>query len=208
MILKKFSAAIATAALLGNIFTPVAFADTNITISGNGTDSYNKAKVSDSNTTVVEQSNVSTVGTEVYSSANTGGNTASGNTGGDVTIDTGDAKNKTTVDVTTGGNVAAVSSCCGCKGNTTININDNGSRSTNKTKVESYKTTFVGQSNYSDVWTKVKNKKANTGWNQSSDNTNGTVGITTGNAKNKTRVTVVTGDNTAIISGCCCDQVL
>ena len=52
------------------------------------------------NSVEVKQINKSFVLTGVLSVAGTGGNTISGNTGGDATINTGDATSKVTVEVT------------------------------------------------------------------------------------------------------------
>ncbi len=52
----------------------------------------------------VTQTSKTTVWTGVEQSANTGGNSVSGNTGGDSTVVTGDATNSVTVTVTGGDN--------------------------------------------------------------------------------------------------------
>jgi hypothetical protein len=209
MIIKRFVTGIATAAIVSNLFALTAFADTNVTISGNGANSDNNAEVSNSNTTVITQSNSSVVGTVISSDANTGDNTANGNNKGDVTITTGEAKNRTKVNVQTGSNDASVTSCCGCEGNTTLDINGNGNKSDNTAKVNTANTTVAQQTNSSKVWTILSNK-SNTGGNKANNNNQGNVSITSGNAKNKTKVRVQTGGNSLETTACCgaCNQAV
>lgn len=207
--IKKITTGLATAAILASAIAPMAFAADN-EISGNGDNSTNKIILSDTNTTVVEQSNDSTVGNTISSVASTGGNKANGNTGGDVSITTGDASNTTTVSTTTGGNIANIASCCGCKNGGSNLISGNGADSYNKVKITLSNTLIAGQGNSSLVSNSVSSK-AKTGKNKAKKNTNGTVNITTGGATNTTGVTVLTGDNTLTTTpGCCqancCEQ--
>lgn len=195
--MKKIGYSLATAAAtLGFLATAgMAFADTTADISGNGVDSTNTIIIKNKCENVIDQTNKTKVNTEVTASANTGGNSASSNTGGDVTIDTGNASNTVTVDVTGGSNTATVPSdqCC-CQSTTDTIISGNGDGSTNYVKVKSKKLSVVTQ--YSK--TKVKTKtwlKAKTGKNIADDNTGGSVDVTTGNADNTVDVTVTGGGN-------------
>lgn len=72
---------------------------TDVEISGNGAFSHNSVYVVNSSSSSVKQSNTTVVGTYVYTSASTGGNSSSFNTGGDSSIDTGDASNTVVVEV-------------------------------------------------------------------------------------------------------------
>lgn len=87
----------------------------------------------------INQSNKTKVITVISAHANTGGNSASGNTGGNVSITTKKAKNKVTVTTTGGSNIANVgsSSCCSSSssGSTNITISGNGTGSTNTVTV-------------------------------------------------------------------------
>ena len=105
---SKLSTGFATGALLLASFAPAAFADINTTISDNGADSSNTINVTQSNTVKVNQSNTAIMGNFVYGSANTGGNQANKNNGGDVAIDTGNATVNVTASNMNGGNVAIV----------------------------------------------------------------------------------------------------
>ncbi|MBI4080862.1 MAG: hypothetical protein HY430_03785 [Candidatus Levybacteria bacterium] len=196
MLIKKIATGVATAALLTTSFIPAAFADTTGEISGNGSGSTNKIIVNENCSNIVDQTNITKVKTTVHATANTGGNTASGNTGGDVTIDTGAASNAVTVTVTGGNNDATVNSCCCSTGNVDATISENGTDSYNKIKKNSSNSTLVSQYSKTKVKTKAKKLKAKTGYNKANDNTGGTVGITTDDASNTVDVTVDAGHNT------------
>src|SRR5258706_10580666 len=103
-----------------------AFASTSVTVSGNGEDSHNIVKVKNHTKTTLNQSNVSGISTWVSSSAKTGHNKANSNTGGDVTVASGNADS--TVSVTTGGssNDGFLPSPCGWENDgidVTISVN-------------------------------------------------------------------------------------
>jgi len=181
-------------AILMTAFAQGAFADTTVDISGNGSDSYNKVKVKNENTTVVDQTNVTKVTTVVDASASTGGNKANSNTGGDVTVDTGDASNTVIVTVLGGSNTASVDPCACEPGNTDVTVSGNGEGSTNKTKVKNSNATYVGQYSKTKVYTYAY-LKAKTGKNKASKNTGGTVDLTTGGAENSVDVLVTSGSN-------------
>ena len=178
---KKFATAIATGALLLNTALP-AFADVTLEITGNGSDSYNKADVDVNQTTVVEQSNTANISNNVTANADTGKNDANRNTGGSVSIDTGDAS--TTVGITNevNSNVAEVQ-CC--EGDVDVLISGNGDNSTNKAYVDVNQDqgsgTFVDQSNYAKIDNDV-DADSNTGKNDANRNTGGVVSIDTGDA--------------------------
>lgn len=101
---------IATAGLIatGALIAPVALAETSCTISGNGSGSSNSCTVRVSGgrscrpnrcgSTGSATVNNATVKNKVRVRQNTGGNTANGNTGGSVSIDTGN--NTATVTIT------------------------------------------------------------------------------------------------------------
>lgn len=192
---SKIAAASASAVILSGVFANGAFA-ADLQISGNGAGSNNKIEVSSSNETVVEQGNAMIVVTAVSSSANTGGNNASGNTGkGDVTIDTGNATSTVTTTVTGGGNEATLPEGCGCPDDATVKISGNGKNSTNKVKKSKSDSTYVGQGNFLGVGTFVSSK-AKTGKNKAKNNTGkGAVDITTGTSNSKVTTTVTGGGN-------------
>lgn len=178
---RKVATALATGALLLGSFVPLAFADTTLQISGNGTSSDNNINVTSNNTTNVTQTNEANIHNDVTADANTGNNQANNNTGGTVSIDTGNATS--TIDVTNraNANVADVSNCGGCVGNTDVTISGNGSFSNNRVNLNSSNQTTVNQTNTSDIHNEIRTE-AETGDNRANGNTGGDVSITTGNA--------------------------
>ena len=126
---KKLASAIAAGALLLNLATP-AFAGITIEISGNGSDSENEAEVEFEHEVEVNQQNWADVLNDVEVEAETGGNEAEDNTGGDVSIETGDAETNVTVSNSLNSNVAEVDACC--LGDVDALISGNGSESSNE----------------------------------------------------------------------------
>jgi hypothetical protein len=199
---KKVMIVVASAALLLNGLGPV-LASTTILVSGNGSDSENTAKVDVTHTTSVVQSNNAEVSNTVDAKATTGGNEAKGNTGGDVSIKTGDAGVTVSANTTVNSNAAKVD-CCNT-GNTNVEISGNGTNSENKVNLDSGKTSndanvLVQQTNSSDVKNRV-DAKASTGDNKAKDNTNGDVSIETGDASTSVTLDTTANANSAQVGG-------
>lgn len=194
MIFKKLGTVIATAAILGSVMAPAAaFADTN-TIRGNGADSDNKIETENKTETIIIQENETVALTFVAASANSGGNSASQNTGGDVSIETGKAVNNVDVSVTGGNNVANVENC-GCPEGTTDNlIKNNGADSKNSIKDKKSNKTDVGQGNATFAGTGIF-VRANSGDNKANKNTDGSTSVTTKKSSNSVSVVVKGGHN-------------
>lgn len=191
----KITTAVATAGLLATSFAPAALAATDITVSGNGADSTNKVKVKSSHVMKVKQMNVTSVGNNVVIGQNTGGNTASKNTGGNVSIDTGKAEATVTNNTTTGGNSAVVNGC-GCPdSDLTIDVKNNGADSTNKVKVSNKHKVKATQKNTTMVVNGVVVGQ-DTGNNTADKNTGGDVEVTTGDADATVTNTTTVGVNT------------
>lgn len=188
----KIGTGIASAAILVSAFAPAILATDGgtIDITNNGADSTNKVKIQNNCTVSVNQTNISTVGVDATVRANTGGNTASQNTGSGVSIDTGNATASATITVAGSTNDATVPSCCECQSTpSAILIDNNGAGSTNKVKETTTNSQIVGQTNVSTVGVKAK-VKAKTGKNKAKKNTGGTTDITTGNASSTLGVIV------------------
>jgi hypothetical protein len=194
---KKFVTGIATVALLANGLAPVAFAGTTIEITGNGAGSENWANVSQENTTSVQQSNTATVSNTVESTAQTGGNNANLNTGGEVTVSTGNASSQTNVSNTLNSNQAQVD-CCAA-GGTDVKISGNGADSKNTVKLEQESKTNVNQDNDAHITNDIESY-ASTGYNDAVKNV-GDVMIHTGAAKTDTSVSTVANVNSARVAG-------
>lgn len=194
----KVTTGLATAGVLAASFAPAAFASTDVSVVNNGALSGNHVSVSNSSSTSVSQTNVTTAVTSVSSNANTGGNSSSFNVGGGTLIDTGNATNTTNVTVSGGNNVANLPENCGCEEDTTVDVRRNGAFSHNSVDVSNRNKTRLNQQSYTTGLTKVKTS-ANTGKNRSSFNVSwgGFNDIWTGNASNRVDVMVESGNNTA-----------
>lgn len=193
-ILQKVGAGVATGSLFLSLATS-AFAANSVTISGNGTNSHNTVKIKNVKKVTVSQTNVSSVVNGVSTTNSTGGNKANGNTGGDVTVTSGDATS--TVTITNNGNTnGAIVPTCGCEnpGDTTIGITGNGEKSHNKVTVTNKDITTVSQSNVSETSTSVVISNS-TGGNKANNNTGGSVDVTSGDASSTVTVTNEGGTN-------------
>ena len=204
-LLYKVASGIATASLLASSFAGVALADVNLEISGNGSDSDNNIDVELNNLTVIEQTNTANIQNNVEIFANTGNNEANDNTGGDVGIDTGNAKAEVNVSNTANSNVAEVNGCC--PGDITAEISGNGTDSDNQIDIDvcAYNDecgTFIEQTNEANISNNVA-VELNTGDNEANDNTGGDVEIDTGNAEANGGVTIsnAVNSNVAVVGG-------
>jgi len=79
--------------------------DDTLKISGNGDKSSNTINVTNVSSSSTTQVNKTLVVNGTFVLQNTGGNSANGNTGGDVTVSSGNANSTVTNDTTVGGNV-------------------------------------------------------------------------------------------------------
>lgn len=190
---SRLTTAIATGAVLLNAIAPAAYAGTEIVISGNGAGSDNSANVTQNSTTNVSQSNTAFVSNNVSSNATTGNNNANFNTGGNVTIGTGNANTTVNVSNDLNKNFADVK-CCPA-GNTTVNVSGNGSFSNNTVNLTQNSTTNLTQGNAANVINNVS-ANARTGGNGAGFNTGGDVVIVTGDAN--VNATVKTAANTNV----------
>ncbi len=198
----KFATAIATGAVLLNALAPLALADTNLTISGNGSSSDSDVHVTSSNSTSVVQNNTANVTNTVNTTANTGNNRANDNTGGDVTVNTGAASSTVDLSTAVNRNEASVSGCgsCGTAGNTKVTISGNGSHSDNDVRLNNSGSTQVFQTNDAIINNNVDNRE-NTGNNDANRNTGGTVTVLTGNATSNTSIDNRANANVVMVGG-------
>jgi len=191
----KFGAGAATAALIGSTFAGAAFANVDVTIKNNGNGSSNRVKVSQNCKVGVSQTNLTFVGVLANVSADTGDNNANGNTGGDVTIDTGKATSSLNVDVGGSINTAEVPGCCECfSGNSTATIKGNGNNSSNRIRIKKSVRKHVRQTNVTIVGV-AASVNSDTGDNTANGNTGGNIDVTTGNANSSVDVTVGSSEN-------------
>jgi len=190
---KQIVSAVAAGAMLLNVAMP-ALASTEIVISGNGAGSDNWSTVNQTSNTTVTQNNTANVTNDVDADAKTGGNDANYNTGGDVTIDTGDAKVEADVNNTLNSNSADVQCCAG--GDTNVEISGNGAYSDNGVELKQNTTTKVTQGNNAYVTNDV-DADAKTGWNDANGNTGGDVTVKTGKATVDVDVATIANVNSA-----------
>ena len=189
---SKIAAGFASAALFTNLVVP-AFASTDVEVSGNGAKSDNEVTVENTNTVDLKQTNNLNVVLNITSKALTGGNKASGNTGGSTSITTGDATTETTVAVAGGDNKATVPSC-GCESDDAVKVSGNGKKSDNKVTLKNKKELKADQKGDVSVTGNITSK-AKTGKNKAKNNTSGNVEIETGTSVSTTEVGVISGSN-------------
>lgn len=192
----KLGTAFATFSLMASVMAPAASADTMVTIAGNGNNSTNNVNVTNNSSVNVTQNNTVNVSLDITSKANTGGNKANKNNGGNVTIDTGNATSNVTIAVEGGSNMAEVPCACGST-NDTVDIKDNGNNSDNSAYITNKNKKKVEQKSKVKVDATVKSK-AKTGKNKANGNNQpGNVEVTTGNS-NSTVDAVVTAPSNEV----------
>lgn len=161
-------------------------------IYGNGENSVSNINLDGSSATTMNQSNNSNIRNDVTATANSGGNSATSNTGGSVLVTTGAANANASVTNLPNFNVA--SGDCGCAmGGLTATIGGNGEFSNNFITAGPTSTTAVGQASTSLLGNTV-NPTATSGDNLvdgSTGNVNGlsTFNVITGNSNQSATVT-------------------
>ena len=153
-------------------------------IDGNGAGSNNTVVSKNKTHASVNQSNDANFHNKISLKSSSGKNKTNKNTGGDVSVGTGDTSSS--VDVANQANVNTASdpskSCCPCQENQgDLTITNNGADSTNKIISKNKCSTNLTQSNDADFTNKV-NISSNTGGNSTSKNTGGSVDVTTGSS--------------------------
>jgi hypothetical protein len=196
---KVIAVAFASAALMANVVAPAFAASTTLEITGNGADSSNAANVSVAQNTVVSQTNTANITNDVNATANTGNNDANRNTGGHVSVDTGDAKTLVGVSNTANTNAADVTNC-NCGTDAKVLISGNGAGSDNAATLGLASNTIVAQSNNADITNRV-DADASTGYNRANRNTGGSVEVTTGKALTNVEIMNNANANWAKVGG-------
>ena len=195
---NKVLAALSAGAMLLSVVSPVLAAETTLEISGNGSDSDSTINLGQSNTTAVVQSNNANVTNDVVANADSGHNDANRNTGGDVTVDTGDAKTDVKVSNSLNSNTASVD-CCGAN-DTSVLISGNGDKSDNDVNLTESSKTEVYQDNKAYVKNDI-DADANSGKNDANRNTGGSVEVATGDATANVDVSTTANANWAKVGG-------
>jgi len=186
-------------ALALTLSVSAALADNSATIEGNGAGSDNMAIATSVVSQTVVQINNLDVQNNLTAVANSGGNEASGNTGGNTTIDTGNASS--TVNVTTGGNVNTATVSCPCATpNNDAMISGNGDGSINLAIAGSSQSQLVRQKNKQGKVSNNITQRSRTGRNRANGNTGGNVLVNTGTATANQTVTTDINHNTIDIN--------
>lgn len=198
--MKKIATFTASMALAMYAFTPLALASSlELTVTGNGADSQNTTNVSSDNSTVVSQTNSANITNNVSANSSSGDNNASKNTGGGVSVDTGDSKTLVSVSNTANSNVADVNNCA-CDADALVKISGNGADTKNNANLELNNNTTVAQTNNGSVLNKV-HADSSTGDNKADKNTGGTVEVSTGDALTHVDLTTNANSNLAKVGG-------
>lgn len=171
------------------LITPTA----SFKILGNGAGGINYIAANLSNYTSIDQDNHVGIINEVEASAKTGENDANFNVGGDVTVDTGNAK--AIADVSNSANFNYASADCGCLMDVLAKIDGNGAdpgcgevkdASTILLTLGSVK--IIGQDNGAFIKNELEDVYAKTGYNDANSNT--------GSVEDPSDPTILTGDAT------------
>jgi len=197
----KLTTAIATGSVLLQAMAPVTFAQQSFVISGNGDSADSEISIERESEVTVNQENDADIDNDIEVNASTGDNTASRNTGGDSSIDTGDATTEVTVTNQTNVNHAQVSDCAGCAGqDVSVEISKNGVDTDNEVDLEFENEVDIEQDNDADIDNDV-DVDVETGDNEASRNTNGSASITTGDADTTVSLRTLANSNSAVVGG-------
>jgi hypothetical protein len=177
MVAKKVSTALVTlSALLINVAPAAAM---SIQVTGNGADSSTTANVSVTQTVSILQTNNADIDNDVTAKANSGYNEANDNTGGDVSIETGDATTKVSTATSANSNTQKLG-CCPTL-DAVVKVSGNGADSRNNVNLSLTNEYSVEESNNLDIDNDIF-VFSNTGGNEANGNTGGDVRIKTGDA--------------------------
>jgi len=175
--------------------------DLEVVIEKNGADSENKVNLGVESKTELFQDNNINVENKVKQDADTGKNDIEKNTGGDISLQTGEVEQETTIHTQAGVNAAKIDSGKGGV-NLDLAIVANGAYSDNEIDLDLDVETTARQDN--DV--RVKNnvdQDADTGSNDVEENTGGDIDVVTGDVEQMIDVWNGAGFNALEVDGCC-----
>ncbi|KKT74795.1 MAG: hypothetical protein UX31_C0003G0024 [Candidatus Nomurabacteria bacterium GW2011_GWA1_46_11] len=155
--------------------------ETKAVIAGNGAESANRTSLSLANTNVLTQYNSADVYNDVDADAKTGWNDADQNTGGSVTINTGDALVQSLISTAANANRGIIGGLTGNPTSVILDIFGNGFASDNTASLALSRTNVLTQDNSADVHNDV-DADAKSGKNDANENVGGDVLIDTGDA--------------------------
>jgi hypothetical protein len=160
-------------------------------VTGNGDSSNNGVRLNDKSATVLNQTNAATIRNDVGAVALTGANDANRNTGGNSSVDTGNATANVTINNEPNFNAGSIDDC-GCTGDNLLKVAGNGVDSNSHIYADLGNSLTLNNFNDSnltnDAWTKAK-----TGDNDASRNTGAVsyidpVTVSTGDANDNVTV--------------------
>ncbi|OGM19565.1 hypothetical protein A2685_00140 [Candidatus Woesebacteria bacterium RIFCSPHIGHO2_01_FULL_37_10] len=180
--------------------------DIDVLINGNGSDTDNTVDLKLGTETELYQNNYAEVKNIVDAEAETGDNEAEENTGGSVSIKTGNASTTVGLSTTANANSAKIGGD-GQGGSLSAIISENGDESDNDIDLVLGSLVLLAQSNVADVFNKV-DAEAETGDNEAEENTGGEVEIETGDAEVDVTVDNMVNFNWADLEcGCLLDDL-
>jgi len=180
--------------------------DIDVLINGNGSDTDNTVDLKLGTETELYQNNYAKVKNIVDAEAETGDNEAEENTGGSVSIKTGNASTTVGLSTTANANSARIGGG-GQGGSLSAIISENGDESDNDIVLSLGSLVLLAQSNVADVFNHV-DAEAETGDNKAKENTGGEVEIETGDAEVDVTVDNMVNFNWADLEcGCLCKDL-
>jgi len=179
---NRFSLLVILLTFYSLVFSPKLSA-TEIIVGGNGSESSNEVSIQQDSQTQVSKTNEAEVQNSIQVDASTGGNTASGNTGSDVNIETGDVNLQVEVSNNVNSSVVNSTACCTSNGTNAL-VEGNGSDSNNKISLNNSDNTYVRVNQTASITNSISGQ-INTGNNIANDNTEGSVSIVTGSINAK-----------------------
>lgn len=163
---------VTSASLIASTMAPMAFAGTEIEISGNDRGSENSISIDFDKRVDISQNNDADFDNNVRVNASTGGNEANDNDSENVSIESGDVDSRVQIHNMANFNHADLGDCGDCHGNISAKISDNDRGSENEIDVNHSEEVNVDQDNDADFNNDVV-VNASTGGNEASDNEGG-----------------------------------
>ncbi len=171
-----------------------------VSISGNGDNSANNANVSNSSSTTVTINNNATITTNIHGTANSGGNKAENNTGGNVSITTGAVSvRENVINVVNNANVEISKNS---NPEFYTKIGGNGAGSLNDSKVVNSAHQIIKVNNTADILN-ISTWFANSGQNEAFNNSGGDVSVITGPVEIESIIKNVGINSSEIVFNCC-----
>ena len=194
------NAANVNVANIGSAGAGAGMGGTTAMILDNGTGSQNSVNVNNNHSVALGQTNSSYITNLVDSSANSGGNSADANTGGNTTINAGSATAKAHITNLPNFNLATLADCGCATGGNLLKVAGNGAFSASAINANLNNTTSLSEGNLSELSNFVT-PSANSGENSANANTGavmlgGIDPVTVGTGPSMSDVTVTNGGNT------------